>query len=84
MTAAPRIIFASRVWSLPRSLNTRAVMPTLVAESVAPRNRRVGVDASGRSTEPAPKPSKNGAMIPTTATTKAFAPTPSISLTLVS
>lgn len=35
-TAAPRMICASRVCVTPRSFSTRAVMPTLVAESAAP------------------------------------------------
>ena len=39
MTAAPRTICASGIFSLPRSRKTRPVMPTEVAASVAPRNR---------------------------------------------
>src|SRR5581483_8206750 len=38
ITAAPRMTRASAERDLPRSLNTRAVMPTLVAVRVAPRN----------------------------------------------
>jgi hypothetical protein len=38
ITAAPRMIYASFVCNLPRSLKTRAVMPTLVAQSTAPMN----------------------------------------------
>ena len=48
-TAAPRMILASEVWSLPRSLSTRAVIPTLVAHNVAARKRRAGVSESGNS-----------------------------------
>ena len=40
-TAAPKMIFASLVLSFPRSLNTRAVIPTDVAVSVAPKNKAV-------------------------------------------
>ena len=39
MTAAPRMIWASLVVDLLRSRKTRAVMPTLVADRVAPRKR---------------------------------------------
>lgn len=39
MTAAPRITRASSERARPRSVSTRAVMPTLVAVSVAPRKR---------------------------------------------
>jgi hypothetical protein len=45
MTAAPRMIWASRVWVTPRSFSTRAVMPTLVAERVAPTERKRWVAA---------------------------------------
>ena len=38
-TAAPKLMRASFVFDLPRSLRTRAVMPTLVAVSVPPTNR---------------------------------------------
>ena len=38
ITAAPRMTRASSLCERPRSLRTRAVMPTLVAHSVAPRN----------------------------------------------
>jgi hypothetical protein len=34
--AAPRMICPSRSWVTPRSFKTRAVIPTLVAESAAP------------------------------------------------
>ena len=40
-TAAPSTVRASTEVSARRSLNTRAVMPTLVAASAAPRNSAV-------------------------------------------
>ena len=54
MTAAPRIIRASLLFVLWRSCNTRAVMPTLVAASVAPINRCTYQPASGRNKEETP------------------------------
>ena len=40
-TAAPSTVLASTLASARRSLNTRAVIPTLVAASAAPRNSAV-------------------------------------------
>ena len=37
MTAAPRMMRAKFVRSAPASFSTRAVMPTLVAASIAPK-----------------------------------------------
>ena len=38
ITAAPSTMRASGVWTLPRSLKTRAVIPTLVAQRTVPMN----------------------------------------------
>jgi hypothetical protein len=38
-TAAPRMMRASLVFALPKSLSTRAVIPTLVAVRVPPTNK---------------------------------------------
>ena len=47
ITAAPRMIFASRLAPSPRSLNTRAVIPTLVATRVTATNSLVVIGESG-------------------------------------
>ena len=75
MTAAPRTICASLVDDLPRSRSTRAVIPTLVAERLAPRNMWTGQGLRGRRTAPAPQPRIIGAITPRTATRKAEGPT---------
>ncbi len=65
-TAAPSTILASVVASALRSPNTRAVIPTLVAVSAAPRNTAVSEDHPRAS--PAPMPATNGTTTPITAT----------------
>ena len=49
--AAPRMTRDSRASVTPRSLSTRAVMPTLVAARLAPRNRWTYHPASGMKRE---------------------------------
>ena len=76
ITAAPRTICASFVCNLPKSLKTRAVIPTEVAVSDAPRKRYTLRDKLGRSHGPTTQvPSTNGTITPINATTKAFNPT---------
>ena len=55
------------------SFRTRAVMPTLVAASIAPRKAWSIHDSSGRASSPTPNPSSIGVMTPTTATRAARA-----------
>ena len=72
-TAAPSTVRASTLASARRSLNTRAVMPTLVAASAAPRNNAV--------LSPSPmalitrKPETMGTATPTSATEMDARPT---------
>ena len=73
---------ASSLCERPRSLSTRAVMPTLVAVSVAPRNACTYDECSGSSHAPTPQPSANGATTPTLATTNDDRPTFSICATV--
>ena len=82
MTAAPRMILASRVVTLPRSVSTRAVMPTLVAQSVAPMNRWTSRSSFGSIQAETPQPRKNGATTPRSATSRLEVPTDIISRTL--
>ena len=56
MIAAPRMICDSRRWLEPMSLSTRAVMPTLVAVRVAPRNACTYALSPGRSNAPTAHP----------------------------
>ncbi len=70
---------ASRVFSLPRSLKTRAVIPTLVAQRVAPMNIWASWGASGMKYADTPHPRKNGAITPSTATSNDDPPTSIIS-----
>ena len=81
ITAAPRMIFDSRAESLPRSASTRAVMPTLVAARVAPMKTCASVSSPGSSQAETPQPRKNGAITPSTATSRLDHPTESISAT---
>ena len=73
--AAPRMTCPSRLWRDPRSFRTRAVMPTLVAVSVAPTNRCARVGASGTNHRAVPHPRANGVTTPITATNAADGPT---------
>ena len=75
MTAAPRIVWPSPLWTAPRSRSTRAVMPTLVAASVAPMNRWTSSGLPGSSHAVTPQPSATGATTPNTATRSAEGPT---------
>ncbi|CAB4885192.1 unannotated protein [freshwater metagenome] len=81
-TAAPRTMRDSVDDSTPRSPKTRAVMPTLVAVSAAPRN--TDVFTSRPSARPAPIPPRKGAATPSTATAKEALPTLASSLTSIS
>src|SRR5690349_4651874 len=81
-TAAPRMTRASGVAPLPRSRSTRAVMPTLVAVSVAPRKACAYGPSPGRSSAPTHHPSAKGAMTPSVATRSAVAPTFNMSRTV--
>ena len=65
-TAAPSTVRASTRVSAPRSLNTRAVMPTLVAASAAPTNSAVSLDSPNPSATP--KPIATGTTTPIVAT----------------
>ena len=56
MTAAPRTICASLVDDLPRSRSTRAVIPTLVADRLAPRNMWTGQGLREGADRTAPSP----------------------------
>ena len=78
MTAAPRMIRASTVCSRPRSWNTRAVMPTLVAHRVAPTKACTYTPCPGNSQALAAQPSPKGVMTPSVATSSDGAPTFSI------
>ena len=80
MTAAPRMIRDSLAPVFPRSRSTRAVMPTLVAHSVAPMKTWTSVLASGRNQALTHQPRSIGAMTPTVATTNEDQPTSSMSL----
>ncbi len=80
MTAAPKIIFASAVASLPKSFMTRAVMPTEVAVKVAPIKRCVPKSASGKIQRLTKYPKIIGATTPIMATINDEAPTFAISL----
>ncbi len=72
-TAAPRTIRDSSAFSVPRSPNTRAVIPTLVAVSAAPMNTAGFVSCPSASATP--KPVANGTTTPITATAVATPPT---------
>ena len=72
-TAAPSTIRASVVASARRSPKTRAVMPTLVAVSAAPR--KIAVSVSQPRPTPAPAPATNGTATPMTATSIEARPT---------
>ena len=73
MTAAPKTIWLSVSWRRPRSESTRAVIPTLVAVSVAPAT------SDGRWSSPntwhTPYPNANGTTTPTMATAVEAPPT---------
>ncbi len=70
---------ASRVRSLFISLSTRAVIPTLVAVSVAPIKMWTSSGSSGMKSAATPQPRKNGAMTPARATSSDESPTSIIS-----
>ena len=74
-TAAARMVRPSCVWTLPRSFKTRADIPTLVAQSVAPRNTSTQRDKYGKNIRTMAKPSRNGAITPMMATMRADRPT---------
>jgi hypothetical protein len=80
ITAAPRMMRAKPERSAPASFRTRAVMPTLVAAGMAPRNACSIHDSSGRASFPTPKPRTIGVTTPRRATRAAGPPTASISL----
>jgi hypothetical protein len=73
--AAPRMILASRAREAFMSRRTRAVMPTLVAASAAPRNTCAAAGAAGRRSFPARKPRARLEAVPRIATTNDEAPT---------
>ena len=75
------MILASLVAILPRSVKTRAVMPTLVAQSVAPMKTWTNNSSSGSIQADTPQPRKNGTTTPKIATNRLEAPTDSISRT---
>ena len=79
MTAAPRMIRAKGARSASASLSTRAVIPTLVAASMAPRKAWSIHGSWGRISSPTPNPSSMGVTTPTTATSAARPPTAIIS-----
>jgi hypothetical protein len=79
MTAAPRMMRANGVRSMPASFSTRAVMPTLVAASMAPRNAWSIQESPGRISVPTPNPRAIGVTTPTRATRVARPPTAIIS-----
>ena len=74
-TAAARMVRPSCVWTLPRSFKTRADIPTLVAQSVAPRNISTQRDKDGKNIRIVAKPSRNGTITPMIATMRADRPT---------
>ena len=80
MTAAPRMILAKGARKESASLSTRAVIPTLVAASMAPRKACSIHGSWGRISSPTPNPSSMGVTTPTTATSAARPPTAIISL----
>ncbi len=73
-TAAPSTTRASVVAMARRSLNTRAVMPTLVAVSAAPMNSAT-LKSSEMKASIAPRPRTSGVTTPTTATRNEARPT---------
>jgi hypothetical protein len=73
---------ASGDWSRRRSWKTRAVMPTLVADSVAPTKRATAVGARESRSSVVRNPAAKGATMPITATASARGPTPTSSSTL--
>lgn len=75
MSAAPRMICPSRLWVTPRSFKTRAVIPTLVADNVAPTKRCARAGPSGISHAAAPQPRSNGTTTPISATSMEDHPT---------
>ena len=79
MTAAPRMIRAKGARRAFASFSTRAVIPTLVAASMAPRNACSIHGSRGRINSPTPNPSSMGVTTPTTATRAARPPTAIIS-----
>ena len=78
MTAAPRMMRASAVCRRPRSLNTRAVIPTLVAHRVAPTKACTYTLCAGKSHALTAQPRPKGVMTPRVATASEGAPTFSI------
>ena len=79
ITAAPRMMRALGVRIACASCSTRAVMPTDVAASIAPRKACTIHDSPGSSAMPTPKPSAIGITIPASATFVAGMPTASMS-----
>ncbi len=75
ITAAPRMIRPSLLAARPRSVSTRAVMPTLVAVSVAPTNQCVSGLCEGKNHCETKKPSTIGVTTPSSATRNDEAPT---------
>jgi len=80
ITAAPRMMRALAVFVAFASCSTRAVMPTEVAASIAPRNAWAIQGSSGSITSPTTKPRAMGATTPTIATRVAGTPTAIMSL----
>ena len=66
--AAPKMVLASRVRNLFISFKTRAVIPTLVADNVAAKNKSVLSEPSGISNNVTIKPSNIGTKMPNNAT----------------
>jgi hypothetical protein len=78
MTAAPRMMRPSTLAVRLRSPSTRAVMPTLVAVSVAPTNQWTSGFWPWRKAIETPKPNTMGVITPRTATSVAESPTAAI------
>ena len=84
MIAADTIIVPTLVCSLPSSLNTSTVMPTLVAVIITPIKSQVKKPNERKNKNPTNVPSPSGTSTPPSAIKKAFAPVLLISSSLVS
>jgi len=73
--AAPRIVLPSTLLTLPISFSTRALIPTLVAQSVAPMKISSQNENPGKSVRTVKKPKRKGAATPRSATRSALLPT---------
>src|SRR6266496_2388981 len=73
ITAAPRIVVPSLVWSLPNSFNVCAEILTLVAVSSVPRNKLIGSEYP--SVYEKAVPATKGTTTPAEAETSAVTPT---------